>query len=345
MGISGKVAGQANDLRGLLYLAKFRWLRAQELGGLMWPTSQNATKNAERLVRKWEAAGLVLCRPLPDHNGRAVVLATGGVRLLNKHNHQAQSGKDWGETDGRDTFAPPREWRHDLMATGVLVQLAKNGWGVIPEHEIRRLDEGAQKIPDGIAYKNGEVWWIELERSKKRGKHLAHVAANLIRAATGAAEPVAGYKATRAVVAYSVGATDERGYAIDHRGAIENAIARCTPGDVPVLFLSLVQVGAGVVGYSANEKTLESIRTGQTLARMTAQGWRKNELEAVWCCDYDGYLCDYFESQAGSGWDWEISRNGAKLREAVKCVPTITQAKQQIAAAIAHLGVRHAPAG
>jgi hypothetical protein len=182
--------GKEMDLRGLEWVWDFGWLRPQELGRLLWPKVGHATKNAERICRKWEDNGLIIRRNLPNHNGTAIVLSSNGAELLKEIGIDAKTGKDIGfarkKTDEEKreyedrkkkekekkkektkdpenknkkrrkknnediVWKPPATWKHDLLSSGVLSICHEMGHEIFPEMKLRRENPNTNKIPDGI---------------------------------------------------------------------------------------------------------------------------------------------------------------------------------------------------
>ena len=180
--------GAELDLRGLLWVWDFGWLRPRELGRLLWPNLGHATKNAERHCRKWESNGLIIRRELPNHNGTAIVLSSKGADLLYEHGIKAKTGKDIGSTRKKTeeekkqdeikkkkeeekngninedeskkkkgkksnediVWIPPATWKHDILSAGTLSILHENGHDIYPEMKLRRENPNIKKIPDGI---------------------------------------------------------------------------------------------------------------------------------------------------------------------------------------------------
>ena len=192
-----------NDIAGLIFVYSFGWLRAAELGGLLFPKNATSAEAANRIIRAWKKRRLVILRDLPDRAGKAVVLAAAGVRFLAENGHRASTGKDLGST-GPEGWKPPASWRHDLIAAGVLVELSKRGYIVYPEALLRRLPTTSTKIPDGLCQApNSNKWiWLEVEHARKTGLNLQDVGKALALAATGQIKSIAGRSCTAAMVAY-----------------------------------------------------------------------------------------------------------------------------------------------
>lgn len=251
---SKRLIGQQRDHEGLLLVHKFGWMRATELGRMLWPASARPAVNASELVGKWKRAGWVLVRPLPDHMGQALVLSAAGAAYLRTCGHMdAVTGKDWGETRTGDWVAPTT-WRHELLALGLLAHLHSDGWQVIPERQLRRENRPG-KFPDGLAIRGDDVTWIEVENARKSGPNRNQMVEALILASQGEGERLSGQVANRALLAYAVGARDERGYRLDHRHHVIAALARRAPVDVPLLLAELTVTGTAGVGKVAISET------------------------------------------------------------------------------------------
>lgn len=230
-----------NDVDGLRWIAEFGWLRASELGCLMYPANSSAHIQGCRLARSLADRGLVLERMLPEHAGRALVLATRGVRLLADSGIDARSGKDIGEIK-KGSWQPPATWRHDLLAAQVLVDLYKKGWDIQPEHLLRRTAGWLAKMPDGIAFRSvpsasssaAQVVWLEVEASRKTGAAMRQLADALCTVSAGACVPVVGHRPSHVIVAYVPAAKDERGCRLDHRARVRAAVATMARRDVRV---------------------------------------------------------------------------------------------------------------
>lgn len=262
----------SNDIAGLKFVHAFGWLRAAELGALLFPKTATATVAAARIIRSWEQRRFVIVRELPERSGRAVVLAAGGVRFLQENGHQASSGKDLGSTSGGE-WKPPASWRHDLIAAGVLAELRKRGYGVIPEAELRRRANDCPKLPDGLLRSPQGQWiWLEVERARKSGKSQRELGQALALAAVGEIKAIAGTRCTAAMFAYC-DTTDERGYRIDHKERVLKAISEHSQKPLEVLIAHCKMVGAGVASL-ALEKTL--VEPGKWLAVrrvLDGNGW------------------------------------------------------------------------
>lgn len=248
-------AEQASD--ALRLIAKFGWLRAPELGRLMYMYDPHATKYAEKLIRKLRGLGLLIVRPLPRrYAGNAYVLSTRGSDLLNewgRHNGY-RSGKDWGATSPAG-WQPPVSWRHDLIATGVLSHLAAKGYEVLPERLLRGYVPDAEKHPDGLATLRkgkGDPFsiWIEVENARKTGRAADTLVQTLVKAARG--KPPTYYDTIQdapvrhSMVVLDSNVRDERGYHIDHWQRIIARIKRHTliaPVRLLVCYVTLKGVG------------------------------------------------------------------------------------------------------
>jgi len=250
-----RLIGQQRDHEGLLLVHNFGWMRARELGHMLWPASARSAVNASELVGKWKRAGWVLIRPLPDHMGQALVLSAAGAAYLRACGHMdAVTGKDWGETRAGDWVAPTT-WRHELLTLGLLAHLHSEGWKVIPERQLRR-ENSPGKFPDGLAVRGDDVIWIEVENARKSGPNRNQMVQALVLASQGEGERLSGQVANRALLAYAVDARDERGYRLDHRSRVIAALARRAPVDVPLMLAALSVAGTAGVGQVALEQMM-----------------------------------------------------------------------------------------
>ena len=250
-------AEHASD--ALRHIATFGWLRAAELGRLMYKNDPHATKYAEKLLRKLLALNLLIPRPLPRrYAGNAYVLSKHGADLINgwrgwssRDGHQ--SGKSWGKTSPSG-WQPPTSWLHDLIATGVLTHLAARGFDVTPERVLRNHEPEANKHPDGIAtWRRGNdpySIWIEVENARKTGD----AANQLVRALVGASrgkppcyfDTIQDAPVRYGMVILDANVRDERGYNIDHWGRIMTRIGRhglIAPVSLLACYVTLKGVG------------------------------------------------------------------------------------------------------
>lgn len=268
--------GAELDYQGLRWVWDFRWLRPQELGRLLWPKVGHATKNAERLCRKWESNGLIIRRKLPNHNGTAIVLSDRGAELLREHGIDAKTGKDIGKVAGTE-WTPPITWKHSILAAGVLSISHERGHTIYPESKIRRenLDVNIKKIPDGIIEFKGKNnrtlnLWLEVELSKKSGReNIDKLAKNIIRVTEGGADKLCGIKCEIAAIAINRNQICDRGYKLDHKERIANAIKKFAVRDIRILIIDL-ELNSNGVGVSDFKMYFESIEADK-ISRAVAE--------------------------------------------------------------------------
>lgn len=318
-----------NDRDGLDWVHRFGWLRTFELGALLWPDTneQSRTRQANRLARSWIERGLVLERVLPEGSGRALVLATGGVRLLSEYGVEANTGKDIGKLiDGQ--WLPPLTWRHDLLATGVLIDLYLRGYEVLPEAHIRRHAGNLVKIPDGLAIKNKTVVWLEVESARKTGKAMRELADALCVVGNGKAAPICGHKPTNALVAYPADLKDERGHALSHRTRVRTAVAEAAKSDVGIDWAACAIRGAAGVGAIKYER--EIVQANRAAAILKRLDWNPND-DGVLVASYGKNTAFVWEDADGLGWGYCINDNAGDRAD------TQAAAKRKCAAALASL--------
>lgn len=250
---------ELRTLNALHWISRFGWLRALELGTLLWPTDgalpgkviadaarlNTQRKLAHKLVVRLRHSKFILCRPLPGNAGEALVLSTAGARFLNRHlGIAARPGDKWGRTaDGE--WAPPASWQHELIATLVLLDCRSRGFEIKTELEIRSENVGLRKYPDGLAIHSAEgpdgakaeiALWIEVESSSKSGAQMQALARCLGDVARGAASPICGKVATIPLVVFRSDMVDLSGKSIDHERRIRSALQRYIGADLDLYF-------------------------------------------------------------------------------------------------------------
>lgn len=293
-----------NDLDGLQLIHNFGWLRTRELGPLMWPNSLHARHQADRLVRSWRERRLIIERELPEHAGRAVVLAAKGVRLLADYGIVAKSGKDFGEMSERQ-WSPPMTWRHDLLATEVLVHLYLQGFEVYPEAQIRRQAGRHEKLPDGLAHKGEQVIYVEVEHARKSGPAMKALAQALCSVAQGNMTPILGLRPTRVLVAFASQQVDERSYALNHRERVRKAVAAIARCAVPLTWASCKTTRPnGVLGIECVTDLVEADRAAAIHRRLDAIGWRDEA--GVLVCSYGTRSAAVWEDDEAECWGWQV---------------------------------------
>ena len=117
---------RANDEFGLKAIHKFGWLRAREIGNVLWP--KNATRHiaGAKIARRWVAERLVMSRTLPGGLGLAFVLTKRGADYLqHEFGVDAKSGKKIGDHVEQisGVWRPSNSWQHDLIANSFLTLL------------------------------------------------------------------------------------------------------------------------------------------------------------------------------------------------------------------------------
>ena len=321
------------DAKGLLFVYQFGWLRTAELGKLMWPDSPDNRHAADRLVRSWIERQLVIVRELPDGAGRALVLATAGVRLLAENGIKAGCGKGIGRTND-DGWLPPASWRHDLIAHGVLCELHRRGYHVYPEMELRRLAEGYPKIPDGFAVKDGEGIYVEVENARKSGYEMRKLADALSIVASGQAASIAGFKPNAAMVAFLPSAVDERGYNLSHQTRVRNAIQAVAKNELSIYWAKCTLRGnAGVGQVDIQKEQISTDRASRILKVLNSWGWHPHQ-EGGTYSSYNKHIAHVWEDDYG--WCYSVDTFNGQPIEASHAAD-ITAAKRAAASVLARL--------
>ncbi len=298
-----------NDVLGLAWVHRFGWLRSAELGRLMWPAEKHARTRTDRVIRGWLERKLVIARTLPNGARRAVVLSEAGARLLQEAGTEsARSGKDWGETEGT-RWSPNLTWQHDLIAAGVLVRLYEAGYDIKPEKMLRRENPALVKIPDGLAWKDGHVIWLEVESARKTGPAMRFLADAIRTVANGQSPQVSGQRPNEVMVAYVKEAKDERGHCLDHQQRVVAAIKNTSPQDVQLTWAPCVLAGCGVATMNFQQGRITADRTSRILKILDARRWREDE-NGCFEANYRGIKAIVWEEEH-MGWAYVLEEEGA----------------------------------
>ena len=266
-----------NDIDALKFIHQYSWMRPQELGRSMWPNmTRDGYAHTCRAAQSWLKRGLILVRPLPDGAGRAFVLAAGGVQMLKDAGHEAASGKDIGRI-ANSHWTPPASWKHDLLATGVLVHFESRGWVVYPEAAIRRQGAKLVKIPDGLLVKGNDVFWLEVEQARKSGKLILELGTALSTVASGQMLEICGHRPTHAAVAYIADAQDERSYQLNHKLRVSAAIQKVSRHDTEVAWLACSTKRSGLDKFAASIEMVPADAATKVLKVLNSCEWRERD--------------------------------------------------------------------
>ena len=323
-----------NDYLALHWVHRFGWLRATELGTLMWPQNASRQVTGSRLAKSLIERQLVLERRLPEGAGRALVLATAGVRLLAEHGVLASSGKDIGR-ELAGYWTPALTWRHDLVAHGVLAALHQRGFEVYPEHQLRREAGRMAKVPDGLARKEQVVLWLEVESARKSGPEMRKLADALCAVSAAEAAPLLGMRPNAALVAYVATAADERGHVLNHRERVTNAVQAAATTPVNLTWAACELRGAAGVGSMTMEtETVMPERAQAVLKRLNAFGWLTRDDGVSWA-SYGDVRAEVWNDD-DHGWSSIVidNRTGEQISPA-KQAHSVSEAKLAAAACIA----------
>lgn len=222
-----RMQGHRLELDALHLLHRFGWLRAREIGILLYSSSNQSRTLAERLLRRLVEKRQIFARPLQGENGRKLAQAyligqAGANRLWEELGIDAWTSKD---------ITISSTWIHDLIAHQILARWKNKGFQVVTERELHRRTCSGIKIPDGLARPPGQEWtWLEVERSRKSGQAMRKQAEYLANAALGM--DWLGYSCNHAVVAYP------NTPGVDHRLRNISALSKVSaPSPFKVIFL------------------------------------------------------------------------------------------------------------
>ena len=186
----GRAIAHDNEVRVLRALHRFGWLRTRDLAALVWQrwqahplsepdfrppaASASALRMAQRTMCRLFKARQVLRGQAP--NGSVIyALAEAGARRLQRLGVPAMSGKDLVRS-----FSSP-QFRHRSVANEIAIGAIIAGLRVSTEREIAQNrwlggDAGiAGKKPDVLLRHGGQVWWVEVEKSRKNAKDYAQL--------------------------------------------------------------------------------------------------------------------------------------------------------------------------
>lgn len=181
----GRQIARENEVRVLRALHRFGWLRTRDLAALCWrrwasrpnsppcvgPThpTASAMRMAQRTMRRLRDARSVITGNGPD-GSIIYALSEGGARALKEAGVTAISGKDLVRGFSASYY------RHRSIANQITISGIVQGYRASTEREIARgLWLGGEagiagKRPDVLLRSGNQVWWIEVEKSRKNAK-------------------------------------------------------------------------------------------------------------------------------------------------------------------------------
>ena len=299
--------GHKNDLKGLRLVHDHRWLRARELGFLMWRKQKNSLKSAERIIRRWRTKKWIIDRTLPDGAGTAIVLSEAGAAHIG-----ASSGKDWGdhetnEKTGASEWKPPRKWKHELYQSSLLACFTILGYKVITERAIRSMVSRKDRIPDGMVTSAAFRCWLEVESSRKTGQLHRTMVRTLISAATQPETKVfLDTTVNGAMLAFSSTQRDERTHRLAHLSRTVTAIRKEATRDIP-LWLAIMDVddAGAVVDVTVGKYIVKFDAAARALDQVD---WTRDE-DGVWRGDWKNFVHFSYRPSGDPKlpWAWEAS--------------------------------------
>lgn len=185
-----RLTAKNNETRVLRALHRFGWLRAKDLAALVWQAWRQAPSGdpslsparattsglrmAQYTLRRLVQARQVLRGHGPD-GSVLYALAEAGARRLQGIGVPANTGKDLVRQFSAAHFL------HRAAANEIAIGGIVEGFRVATEREIAQGrwfggENGiAGKKPDAILQGPGQVWWVEVERSRKNAKDYARL--------------------------------------------------------------------------------------------------------------------------------------------------------------------------
>lgn len=181
----GREIAKANEVRVLRALHRFGWLRTRDIAGLCWqrwaskPTGEpslvpieprsSALRMAQRTMRRLREMHLVIDNQAPD--GSVIyALSEAGARALKDAGLVAISGKDLVRGFSSAYY------RHRCTANQIAIAGITQGFRAATDREVAQglwlgREAGIEgKRPDVLLRHGNQVWWVEVERSRKNAK-------------------------------------------------------------------------------------------------------------------------------------------------------------------------------
>ncbi len=173
-----------NELRVLRAIHRFGWLRTRDIAVLVWRHSKTSTepsaapslqppalraaelRMAQKTLARLREKRQVLYASAPDYS-RIYALAEAGVRVLRAQGADATTGKDAIREFSLDHY------HHRRIANEVAIAALTEGYKISTEREtaqgrwIGGRDGIAGKIPDALIRTGSDIWWVEIEHSRK----------------------------------------------------------------------------------------------------------------------------------------------------------------------------------
>lgn len=200
----GRAIARENEVRVLRALHRFGWLRTRDLAALVWQrwltrpvaepdlmpsvASVSGLRMAQRTLRRLTVSRQVLRGQAPD--GSVIyALSEAGARRLQQLGVPAASGKDLIRSFSAAQF------RHRCVANEIAIGSIVAGFRVATEREIAQdrwlggADGIAAKKPDVLLNDSGQIWWVEVEKSRKNAKDYARLLNWLNKVSSDAARP------------------------------------------------------------------------------------------------------------------------------------------------------------
>lgn len=187
----GRIIAAENEARLLRSLRRFGWLRTRDSAALRAAWSRRASgeptlkapvatasdvRMAQRTLRRLVDARQVLRGQAPD--GSVIyALSEAGARRLQKSGVPAASGKDLIRSFSTAQF------RHRSIANEIAIGGILAGYRVSTEREIAQdrwfggADGIAGKKPDVLLRADKQVFWVEVERSRRNARDYAKLLA------------------------------------------------------------------------------------------------------------------------------------------------------------------------
>lgn len=329
-------AREFQAISALHWISRFGWLRARELGALMWPLQganpgslvaddhrmNEQRKLASRLLSRLRESRYVLQRRLPGKAGDAYVISGAGVHYLQRRlAYTARAGDKWGRSiNGR--WTPPASWEHELLVTLTMLHFLSVGATIKTELEIRAENPKQRKYPDGLVVsevrmRDGSqqqmIQWIEVESSDKSGARMLALARSLISVSRRQAPVLSSLVANVPTVVYRSDLVNLAGRKVDHKNRITKAVQRHIGADLPLFF---VQITFKNASYH-----VEAIDVQRSRIHRLDPSDPTAQVKLAFAVDRDGVFVGTLVDAKGRDWTLKVRRLYDRFRYEIWTAP------------------------
>ena len=314
-------AHEFQAISALHWISRFGWLRARELGALMWPPRDTRPgslvaddhrmneqrKLASRLLSRLKESRYVLQRRLPGKAGDAYVLSGAGVHYLQRRlAYTARAGDKWGRfIDGK--WLPPSSWEHELIVTLTMLHFLSRGATIKTELEIRAENPGQRKYPDGLVVskvrmRDGShqdmIQWVEVESADKSGLKMLALARSLIDVTRRQAPTLSSLVANVPTIVYRSDLVNLAGRKVDHKNRITKAVQRHIGADLSLFFVQM--------SFKNTSYHVAAIEVERTRIHRLDPGDPTSDVKSAFAVNREGIFTRTVVDEKGRDWTLKV---------------------------------------